>query len=187
MPSACTVHLILGGARSGKSRHAEQLARNAEAAGAQVVYLATAWPGDDEMRERIAKHREQRPAHWRTIEVPLEVDALAAALGEHARSDSCVLVDCLTLWLSQLMCPPSGIAPGDADAAVRALLGILPRLQGQVLFVSNEIGWGVMPLGRETRAVVDGLGRLNQELARTADRVTLMVAGLPLAVKSPDS
>ncbi len=186
MPFACTVHLILGGARSGKSRHAERLAREAEAHGKRVSYLATAWPGDDEMRERIARHRSERPAHWQTVDVPPEAGALAAALVEHAKPDACVLVDCLTLWYSQLVCPPDGIAPRDADAEVRELLEILPRLQAPVLFVSNEIGWGVMPVGRETRAVVDGLGMLNQSLARCADRVTLMVAGLPVEVKSPD-
>ena len=186
MQSACRVHLILGGARSGKSRHAEQLAREAEANGARVVYLATALAGDDEMRERIALHRRQRPAHWQTVEVPLRADALALALGEHAHPGACVLVDCLTLWFSQLVCPPDSAPARDADAATRALLHALARVQGQVIVVSNEIGWGVMPLGREVRAVVDGLGRLNQDVARHADRVTLMVAGLPLEVKSPD-
>ena len=98
-----------------------------------------------------------------------------------------MLVDCLTLWLTQLLCPPPGMAAQDADAAVDALLECLPRLQGEVLFVSNEIGWGVTPLGRETRAVVDGLGRLHQRIAQHADRVTMMVAGLPLAVKTSQS
>ena len=186
MRLACTVHLILGGARSGKSRFAEQQAREAEAGGARVVYLATALPGDDEMRERIAAHRSRRAAHWQTVEVPIRVEALAVALVEHARSDTCVLVDCLTLWFSQLVCPPGNAPVQDADAATRALLHALATAQGQVLLVSNEIGWGVVPLGSEVRAVVDGLGWLNQEVACHAQRVTLMVAGLPLEVKSPD-
>src|SRR5215510_9297799 len=98
MAPVCTVHLILGGARSGKSRFAEQRAREAEAGGARVAYLATALPGDDEMRERIAEHRRRRPAHWQTVEVLPGAEALAVALAEHARPDTCVLVDCLTLW-----------------------------------------------------------------------------------------
>src|ERR1700752_5516539 len=108
MRSACTGHLIVGGARSGKSRFAEQLACEAEAGGARVVYLATAIAGDDEMRERIAMHRSRRPPHWQTLEPPLRSDALAVALAEHARPNACVLVDCLTLWFSQLVCPPAG-------------------------------------------------------------------------------
>jgi adenosylcobinamide kinase/adenosylcobinamide-phosphate guanylyltransferase len=178
--------LILGGARSGKSRHAEQQAREAEAGGARVVVLATALPGDDEMRERIAAHRSCRPAHWETVEVPLHAEALAVALAEHARRDTCVLVDCLTLWFSQLVCPPGHAPAQDTEAETRALMHALATAQGQVLLVSNEIGWGVVPLGREARAAVDGLGWLNQEVARDAQRVTLMVAGLPVEVKSPD-
>jgi adenosylcobinamide kinase/adenosylcobinamide-phosphate guanylyltransferase len=178
--------LILGGARSGKSRFAEQHARDTEAKGGRVVYLATALPGDEEMCERIAEHRRRRPAHWQTVEVAPRAGALADALAEHARPDTCVLVDCLTLWFSQLLCPPANAPAEDAQAATRALLRALDMAQGEVLLVSNEIGWGVVPLGREARAVVDGLGWLNQEVARRAQRVTLMVAGLPVAVKSPD-
>ncbi|MCW7537559.1 bifunctional adenosylcobinamide kinase/adenosylcobinamide-phosphate guanylyltransferase [Aquabacterium sp. A7-Y] len=178
-----SVHLILGGARSGKSRHAEQQAAALQAQGAEVVYIATAWPGDEEMRERIARHRESRPADWRSIELPPRAEALAEALRQHALPGRCVLVDCLTLWLSQLLCPPPGVPAQDPTPAIEALLQALDAARGPVLLVSNEVGWGVMPLGREARAAVDALGRLHQRIAALAGQVTLTVAGIPLQVK----
>lgn len=178
-----SLHLILGGARSGKSRHAESLAQQAQAAGAQVVYLATAFAGDDEMRERIAHHRTTRPPQWQTIEVPVAPLALAQALRAHAGVGRFVLVDCLTLWLTQLCFPPPGQPAQDAAAAVDALLQSLVALPGEVVLVSNEIGWGVTPLGRETRRFVDDLGRVHQRVAALADTVTLVVAGQALRVK----
>lgn len=166
--------LILGGARSGKSALAERLAK---ASGHEVVYIATAQAHDEEMAERIAHHRAQRPAHWRSVEEPL---ALADALREHARPGRCVLVDCLTLWLSNLL--------GHADAARlagerEALLLALPSLTGQVLLVSNEVGLGVVPMGELTRRFVDEAGRLHQSLAVQCERVLFVAAGLPLALK----
>lgn len=178
-----SLHLILGGARSGKSRHAESLALQAQGAGAQVVYLATAWAGDDEMRDRIAHHRAARPPHWHTIEVPVAPRALAQALQAHAGVGRFVLVDCLTLWLTQLCFPPPGHAEHDATAAVEALLAVLNGLPGEVVLVSNEIGWGVTPLGAQTRRFVDELGRVHQRVAALADTVTLVVAGQALRVK----
>lgn len=173
------LHLVLGGARSGKSRQAESLAR---ASGAEVVLIATAEGRDDEMRTRIAHHRAQRPAHWRTVEEPL---ALAEALRTHGREGRCVVVDCLTLWLSNWL----GLI-GSAPAAERrfadareALLAGLPGLGGTVVFVSNEVGLGVVPLGALTRRFVDEQGRLNQDLAARCDHVTWMAAGLPLILK----
>lgn len=177
------LHFILGGARSGKSRHAEQQAQAAEQAGAQVVLIATALAGDAEMSERIARHRAQRPAHWRVREVAPSVEGLALALREEAREGCFVVVDCLTLWLSQLMCPPPGGDVLNAGAATDALLQALRGLDAPVVIVSNEIGLGVVPMDAATRAVVDALGRLHQALAATADRVTWMVAGLPVSVK----
>ncbi|MCM5680302.1 bifunctional adenosylcobinamide kinase/adenosylcobinamide-phosphate guanylyltransferase [Schlegelella sp. S2-27] len=178
------MHLILGAERSGKSRHAERLAREIQQRrGAQVVYLATAWRGDAEMSERIERHRRERPPAWQTIEPPLRADALAAAVREHARPGACVLIDCLTLWITQMLCPPPGCTEQDAQVASDALLEALRQADAPVLLVSNEIGWGVTPLGRETRGVVDALGRLHQRVAAQAERVTLMVAGLPMAVK----
>ncbi len=166
--------LILGGMRSGKSRLAEQHARES---GLPVVYIATATAQDDEMRARIAHHQAQRPGHWQLAEEPL---ALAAALRQHTAADRCVLVDCLTLWLTNLLCL-------DDEARLRrevdALLEALPGLPGRIIFVSNETGMGVVPLGELTRRYCDEAGRLHQAVAAQCDRVILTVAGLPLMVK----
>jgi len=169
--------LILGGARSGKTRFAEGLARAAEAAGRSVVYLATAQALDDEMTERVRRHRADRPAHWTTLEETL---ALAAALEDAARPDRCILVDCLTLWLTNLL------LADDATAFERErgrLLDVLPRLPGEVLLVSNEVGMGLVPISSLGRRFVDESGRLHQDVAALADRVRLVVAGIPVAVK----
>jgi adenosylcobinamide kinase/adenosylcobinamide-phosphate guanylyltransferase len=166
--------LILGGARSGKSALAERIAHESNL---DVVYLATAQARDDEMAERIAHHRERRPQHWLCVEEPL---ALADALDAHARSERCVLVDCLTLWLSNLL--------GDADAQRfererAALLQAVPQLPGQIVFVSNEVGLGVVPLGALSRRFVDEAGRLHQALAQHCDRVIFVAAGLQMFLK----
>jgi adenosylcobinamide kinase/adenosylcobinamide-phosphate guanylyltransferase len=177
--------LILGGARSGKSAYAEQ---TAVASGRKVIYIATASAGDAEMAARIACHREQRPAHWLTVEEPL---ALAEALLAHSRPDNLILVDCLTLWLSNLLFDADGTAPQIGTIALPprfarervALLEILPQLAGDILLVSNEVGLGVVPLGAVSRLFVDEAGRLNQAVAACADRVVLVTAGLPLQLK----
>ena len=166
--------LILGGARSGKSALAERIAGEC---GREVVYVATAQPGDGEMAARIAHHRERRPSHWSCIEEPL---ALAGALRGHARDERCLLVDCLTLWLSNLL------AHDDATRFVRerdALLETLPALPGEILLVSNEVGLGVVPMGELTRRFVDEAGRLHQMLAQRCERVLFVAAGLPLTLK----
>ncbi|HEX5336962.1 MAG TPA: bifunctional adenosylcobinamide kinase/adenosylcobinamide-phosphate guanylyltransferase [Gallionella sp.] len=166
--------LILGGVRSGKSRLAEQHAQDSVL---PVTYIATATAQDDEMRKRIVHHQAQRPGHWQLVEEPL---ALAAALQRHAAAGHCVLVDCLTLWLTNLLCL-------DNDARLRqevdALLATLPNLPGQVIMVSNETGMGVVPLGELTRRYCDEAGRLHQAVAQQCDKVILTVAGLPLIVK----
>lgn len=167
--------LILGGARSGKSALAERLA----AAHADVVYIATAQPLDGEMDARIAHHRARRPAQWGCVEEPL---ALAAALRAHAAPGRCLLVDCLTLWLSNLL------GHRDADAFGReraALLSALPGLAGSVLMVSNEVGLGVVPMGELSRRFVDEAGRLHQALGESCERVAFVAAGLPLVLKGP--
>src|SRR5271170_4977583 len=151
--------LVLGGARSGKSRHAESLI---EACG-NGLYLATAEPGDDEMTARIAAHRARRGAAWTTIEAPLE---LAATLACHSRADRPVLVDCLTLWLSNLM-----LAGRDIDAATHELLDALPRLAGPTLLVSNEIGLGIVPDNALALRFRDAAGRLNQAVAAVCQQV----------------
>ncbi|MCE4537901.1 bifunctional adenosylcobinamide kinase/adenosylcobinamide-phosphate guanylyltransferase [Pelomonas sp. P7] len=167
--------LIVGGQRSGKSRRAEALARRWPG---RVVVVATALAADEEMRERIARHRAMRPAGFETVEAPL---ALAATLRQADDAGTLLVVDCLTLWLVNWLMPAAGpVGPVDEAgwAAERAaLLELLPRLASPVVFVSNEVGWGVSPLGREARHYVDELGRLNQDVARRCATLTLMVAG----------
>ena len=165
--------LILGGARSGKSTFAQ---RRATASGLDVVYLATAQAGDAEMAERIARHRTERPGDWGLVEEPL---ALAAALQTHAAPHRCLLVDCLTLWLSNLL------AVGD-DALIaetQALLAALPALPGHVLLVSNEVGQGIVPANPLARRFRDEVGRLHQAVAQCCDRVSFIIAGFPLTLK----
>lgn len=168
-------HLIVGGQRSGKSRHAERLALRWQADGGRVAVVATALAADDEMRARIAHHRAARPAGFDTVEAPL---ALGAALQQLDDAGTLVIVDCLTLWLTNWLMPMTGTRDDAGWQAERdALLALLPRLAARVVFVSNEVGWGVSPLGREVRDFVDELGRLNQDVARRCGQLTLMVAG----------
>lgn len=178
--------LVLGGARSGKSALAERLAR---ASGKRVVYLATSQAGDAEMAARIAHHRAHRPDDWQTVEEPT---ALATRLRELCAPDRIVLVDCLTLWLSNLMFSAHQDYPevGPIDLAplfVGERAALLDWLDGpgggEVVFVSNEIGLGVVPFGAVSRAFVDEAGRLNQDVAARCDRVLFVAAGLPLALK----
>ena len=172
---------VLGGARSGKSAHAERLAASS---GRKVTYIATARIADKEFAARVAHHRERRPGTWRVVEAPVD---LAGALAAADAADGCVLIDCLTLWLANLLCPPDGDydgeAPPDHHAAFGAFEATLAAARGRVIVVSNEIGLGVVPLGAETRHYVDELGRLNQRVAALCPNVTMMVAGLPLVLK----
>jgi adenosylcobinamide kinase/adenosylcobinamide-phosphate guanylyltransferase len=171
--------LIVGGQRSGKSRHAERLAQGwlAEAPEHKVTVLATALALDEEMRVRIAQHRQQRPADFDTVEAPL---ALTETLQAIAAPQRLILVDCLTLWLTNWLMPIDG-APDLAgwQRERQALLDALPRLASPLIFVSNEVGWGVSPMTSEARFYVDELGRLNQAVATRCERLTLMVAGQP--------
>ena len=167
--------LILGGVRSGKSRLAEQRAADS---GQEVVYIATARAdGDAELQTRIAAHRERRPPQWRCIEEPL---ALAGALWTHASEQRTLVVDCLTLWLTNLL------VDDDEQRLAReseALLTILPTLPGTIILVGNETGLGIVPLGELTRRYVDAAGVLHQRLAAACERVIFTMAGLPLALK----
>lgn len=166
--------LILGGARSGKSALAERLASES---GREVVYIATAQAGDAEMATRIAHHRSRRPQQWLCVEEPIR---LADVLREHAREHRCILVDCLTLWLSNLL----GGADEHAFERERAcLLDALQALPGELLMVSNEVGLGIVPLGELTRRFVDEAGRLHQAIAAVSERVVFVAAGLPLILK----
>jgi len=166
------IELVIGGARSGKSAFAEA---QALASGLRVIYLATGEARDAEMDERIAHHRARRPAGWRTVEEPL---LLAAALRRAAAPDTCLLVDCLTLWLANVLL-------AERDGEVAKLLETLPALPGRIFLVSNEVGSGIVPENALARRFRDEQGRLNQRVAALADRVTLVVAGLPLPLKQP--
>jgi adenosylcobinamide kinase / adenosylcobinamide-phosphate guanylyltransferase len=185
--------LILGGQKSGKSRRAELLARQwlVQSPDHRAVLIATAQPWDDEMRQRIARHqadRAERVPGMATVEEPV---ALAEAIARHSQPNTLVVVDCLTLWLTNLLMPAESapnlepnqtLDPADIARAASLLIAI-EQAQGPVVLVGNEIGLGVIPMGREVRAFVDALGRLNQDVAATCQRVTLMAAGLPLTLK----
>ncbi|HET6630679.1 MAG TPA: bifunctional adenosylcobinamide kinase/adenosylcobinamide-phosphate guanylyltransferase [Woeseiaceae bacterium] len=169
--------LILGGVRSGKSHLANSRAR---ASGLEVTVIATALAGDDaEMQRRIAAHRAQRPSDWGTVEEPV---ALARALREHASADRCVVVECLTLWLSNLVCSDR---TAMLEVERRALLDTLPGLPGRVIFVANETNLGVHPMGEPARRFCDEAGATHQMIAGLCERVTLTVAGLPWTLKGP--
>ncbi|MDO9405907.1 MAG: bifunctional adenosylcobinamide kinase/adenosylcobinamide-phosphate guanylyltransferase [Polaromonas sp.] len=210
MPQLLVKELVLGGQKSGKSRRAELLARDwlGLSPTHDAVLIATAKPWDDEMRERIARHQQDRAERvpgLRTVEEPLD---LATALHAHGGAQTLVMVDCLTLWLTNLLMPatsadkaaswgdpddprfqppgqPRATATSVASAQVDALVAAIASAPGPVILVGNEIGLGVIPLGREVRAFVDALGLLNQRVAAVCDRVTLMAAGLPLTLKEP--
>jgi adenosylcobinamide kinase/adenosylcobinamide-phosphate guanylyltransferase len=177
--------LILGGARSGKSRHAEALAA---ASGKKIVYVATARTGDQEMAMRIAQHRQERDPEWTTVEEPM---ALGAVIERWSAPDCLILLDCMTIWLSNLLFdekidfPEIGqIVPPDCFHEQRAkLLHALKHAAGDVILVSNEVGMGIVPLGAVSRWFVDEAGRLNQELAAMCECAMLIVAGLPLSLK----
>ncbi|PVZ13944.1 MULTISPECIES: bifunctional adenosylcobinamide kinase/adenosylcobinamide-phosphate guanylyltransferase [unclassified Pseudomonas] len=169
------LQLILGGARSGKSALAERLALPYT----QVTYIATSQPVDAELDERVRLHRARRPAHWALVEEPLD---LAATLQRLAQPGHCLLVDCLTLWLTNLLLLEDDVR---LEQQCQALLQALPGMPGEVIFVSNESGLGVVPLGELTRRYVDRAGLLHQAVAAQCARVVLTVAGLPLVLKGP--
>jgi adenosylcobinamide kinase/adenosylcobinamide-phosphate guanylyltransferase len=183
------MHLVLGGARSGKSRFAEHAATES---GKEVIYVATATVYDDEMQQRIDRHIDDRPAHWLTVEEPL---LLAKVLKQHAGQNTCLLVDCLTLWLTNVLMAEPGASMDTRQSEVESLAGYkladykkelletLADLPGQVILVSNEVGQGIVPMGELSRRFVDEAGWLHQDIARIANKVTLVVAGLPMALK----
>ncbi|WP_166171791.1 bifunctional adenosylcobinamide kinase/adenosylcobinamide-phosphate guanylyltransferase [Acinetobacter sp. SA01] len=168
------IQLILGGARSGKSRLAEQAAKDS---GLPVRYIATAQALDTEMQERIHHHQAQRPAHWQLIEEPF---SLAERLQQIDAANQLILVDCLTLWMTNLL-----MHEDENLQAVECekLLDVLPSLQSQIILVSNETGLGVVPMGEISRKFVDESGRLHQQLGKIADKVIFCVAGFPMILK----
>ena len=164
--------LVLGGCRSGKSAHALKLA---ESIGRRRLFVATCVPQDDDMRDRVDRHRAERGDGWETMEVPTD---LAGAIRKHSPTAEVMLVDCLTLWLSNLM-----LAERPLEPEAEALEAALARRAAPTVVVSNEVGWGVVPdtpLGRRFR---DAQGWLNQRVAALAGRVELVAAGLPLRLK----
>ncbi|HCY61858.1 MAG TPA: adenosylcobinamide-phosphate guanylyltransferase [Oxalobacteraceae bacterium] len=179
--------LILGGQKSGKSRRAELLAQHwiAQSPGNRAMLLATGQAWDEEMRARIARHQEDRARRAPGLVTVEEPCRLAEALRQHDDAGTLLVVDCLTLWLTNRMMPAQG--SGDSPAALTdAIAGLIRAIEGAaspIVLVGNEIGLGVIPLGSEVRAFVDALGRLNQAVAASCRRVTLMVAGLPLTLK----
>lgn len=169
---------IIGGARSGKSQYAEQLALQS---GLEVIYIATAQVYDPEFAARVEHHRQRRPADWALIEEPF---FLAQTLRQHARPDRCLLVDCLTLYLAQWLCddcqPPQH---RSWQQERQDLLDCLSDLPGQIILVSNEVGLGIVPMGEINRHYQDEAGRLNQAIAASCEQALFMVAGLPLKLK----
>jgi adenosylcobinamide kinase / adenosylcobinamide-phosphate guanylyltransferase len=163
---------VLGGARSGKSRYAEGLVMDCAP---PWVYVATAQAHDEEMSARIAEHRQRRDGKWRTLEAPLD---LAGAIAAHGNNGQAVLIDCLTLWLSNIM-----LAGRDVLAEQQRLVTALSKADGPVVVVSNEVGFGIVPDNALAREFRDAQGRLNMQVAAVADRAVLIAAGLPLILK----
>jgi adenosylcobinamide kinase/adenosylcobinamide-phosphate guanylyltransferase len=171
-------HLILGGARSGKSNYAEQCAQLSQK---EVIYIATGTAGDNEMRERIAHHKESRPRYWITVEEPI---ALADVISQHDNPRYFLLVDCLTLWLSNILFDTQGRYQEDIFLQQKqALLYELSHLNTDIALVSNEVGLGVTPIDKMSRKFVDEAGRLHQQLAKQCSHVSLITAGLAQALK----
>ncbi|MBF0603908.1 MAG: bifunctional adenosylcobinamide kinase/adenosylcobinamide-phosphate guanylyltransferase [Nitrospirae bacterium] len=170
-----TIELVLGGARSGKTSFAQT---RATTLGNEVTYIATAQPQDPEMRQRIRLHQQSRPSHWRLIEEPIH---LAQIIATHAAPERTLLVDCLTLWLTNLLTHSED--PLTLEREKTALLTCLPESRATIILVNNETGLGVVPMGSLTRRFVDENGWLNQALAQICHRVTMMVAGLPVELK----
>jgi adenosylcobinamide kinase/adenosylcobinamide-phosphate guanylyltransferase len=172
------ITLVLGGARSGKSRFAQQLATDSQL---PVLYIATATALDKEMQERIIRHQHDRPAEWQLRECPLD---LSHVLAEECPKQQTILVDCLTLWLNnQLFHQPTQDFAALFNTLIATLSNANTKVNANIIFVANEVGLGVIPLGEISRQFVDEAGRLNQQLAKIANKVFFIAAGLPLTLK----
>lgn len=170
------IHLILGGRRSGKTRFAEQLAHNSAK---QVHYIATAQVFDTEMGQRAKAHQAERPPTWYTHETPFE---LAKVLAQFRDDNHCLLVDCLTMWVTNMLC--ADYTPEQIAGERKALIDVIQSSRATIIFVSNETGLGIVPEGALTRRYCDEAGILHQEIAALADHAALIVAGLPLTLKN---
>jgi len=172
------IELVLGGTRSGKSRYAEQQAIQSNK---KVIYIATAEARDAEMKGRIDLHQHARPNHWETVEEPIQ---LAMVIEQYNQQNTCLLVDCLTLWLSNILFDKAGeIQSSVFNNQTDALFNVLSNFSGQILLVSNELGLGVIAMDKMTRRFVDEAGLLHQKVAALSDRVVLVTAGLPQVLK----
>ena len=194
------VHLIIGGARSGKSSLAENYAKSSNL---PVIYIATAQAFDSEMQQRIAQHQAERPEHWQLVESPLLLAKTIASVIENSQQDICILVDCLTLWLSNSLCKPNIEAGHTSECNLdywqQEKQQFLAQLESiklrssdkkqrvEIILVSNEVGHGIVPMGELSRQFVDQAGWLHQAIASIADNVEFVMAGLPLSLKSPEA
>ncbi len=170
------MHLVIGGARSGKSRLAERIAAEYP----PVVYVATAEPRDEEMTDRIGRHRERRPADWRTIEVPRD---LAAAIASHGTTAGTMLIECVTLWVSNVLLESPRPSATEILQQVNAAIDAARRATADFVWVTNEVGSGIVPENALAREFRDVLGEANERLAAAADHVLLCVAGIALKLK----
>ncbi|UCF95047.1 MAG: bifunctional adenosylcobinamide kinase/adenosylcobinamide-phosphate guanylyltransferase [Desulfobacterales bacterium] len=168
--------LIIGGCRSGKSRHALELAERVPTD--QKLFIATCVPSDEEMRQRIARHQTERDPSWTTVEAPL---LLPEAILENSRNGRVILVDCLTLWINNLLMQDR--EPEKITPAVQRLAGVIQAVNSAVILVSNEVGTGIVPENKLARLYRDIAGWTNQQVAASADRVIWMVAGIPVTIK----
>ncbi len=175
------IELILGGARSGKSRLAESRIQlmSPKNNGKKIIYVATATAQDNEMSERIQQHQKRRPEHWQLIEEPIY---LANVLATHNQAGNVLLIECLTLWLSNLLCQDE---PSIFTLERQNFIEQIQLSRADIILVSNETGLGVVPMGELSRRYVDEAGWLHQELAQISDRVTLVIAGLEYSLKAP--
>ena len=172
------IELVLGGARSGKSRYAEQ---QAVKSGKQVIYIATAEARDEEMQARIRRHCQDRPQQWKTVEEPIK---LAESIEKHSVENSCLLVDCLTLWLSNILFDKQGeLQQTVFEKETQHLFDLLAAYTGQLILVTNEVGLGVVAMDKMTRRFVDEAGFLHQKVASLSDKVVFISAGLPQVLK----
>ena len=194
------VHLIIGGARSGKSSLAERYAKSSNL---PVTYIATAQAFDSEMQQRIAQHQSDRPEHWQLVESPLLLAKTIESVVENSQQDICILVDCLTLWLSNSLCKPNVEADHTSECNLdywqqekQQFLAQLESIKQrssdekqrvEIILVSNEVGHGIVPMGELSRQFVDQAGWLHQAIAKVADDVEFVMAGLPLSLKSPEA
>ncbi|MBY5946347.1 bifunctional adenosylcobinamide kinase/adenosylcobinamide-phosphate guanylyltransferase [Photobacterium rosenbergii] len=170
-----TTEFVLGGARSGKSSYAESLA---QASGKAIIYIATATAGDVEMAERIERHRQDRPNNWHVVEEPI---ALAKVIADYSTKENCLLVDCLTLWLTNCLFNQDYAI--DWQQQKVDFLAALEQAPGDIILVSNEVGQGIVPMGKMSRRFVDESGWLHQALAKQVERVTFVTAGIPQHLK----